>query len=837
MRQKLQGGQFRWLNEQLYTTAGDNALSLMRKNPELYDKYHEGFREQTKGWPLKPVDMAVAWLKSRPPNWKVADLGCGDATLATAVPQNVHSFDLISTVPGVIACNMSNLPLQKETIDVAVFCLSLMGTDYGEFLEEAARVLTQTGWIWIAEVQSRFVDASGRSVLKEFIAAVTQLGFTLKKQDASNSHFLLLQFQAEAQATVHTVITTECGAYFGWQSLGLVYSHRKAGQPGPLTRIMSCTPEEYALLSEESINVIPTHVAPSYTTHPRTGDVYSAYNKPVAVIDWLARNDVKEEYVLIIDADMIMRAPFIPESDGAKPGRAVSAFFSYMKGVSNRLALKHIPEVTPHNDTLAGPVGRRGDQVGGFTLMNTEDLRRVAPLWLKYTEDVRFDPDAWELTGDAYSTHPGDKPWISEMYGYSYACAKSNVWHICHHSAMLYPGYDVFEPPKVLHYGLTYEIKGTGYKFDKHWHYDFDPFQCPPWNFKPTGKGSKGSLGGLFFHPPRPSSLKTKGANLLRDLLGLQVPITLNAAFCERHRASCSPSEELERECGLVDEYEKEMDDMIAKAEANMPDPCRDTDTRCGTWATAGECDINSGFMEQRCPKACGICTPRIKAGVVAKKAAPELDDQEAGGKLRDASEVQGSRIRGQQLEDDDSGDETDPEIVVSRRTGNKIKVDSTIGGSSHDNIKKSGTLLVPELKLRCTRFPKWSVAKVRRCMEMANVGTVYEGGNSGSDDENFSAQAHHLLDKTHDVGRFLGEEFSKVHISELGAAGRARVQSTAEAAKQLSPASMLASGGVAALALALILRYSRRKRFSGGPGYHVGRPYFKHNRMQARED
>ena len=42
MRQKLQGGQFRWLNEQLYTTGGDNALSIMKKNPELYEKYHEG---------------------------------------------------------------------------------------------------------------------------------------------------------------------------------------------------------------------------------------------------------------------------------------------------------------------------------------------------------------------------------------------------------------------------------------------------------------------------------------------------------------------------------------------------------------------------------------------------------------------------------------------------------------------------------------------------------------------------------------------------------------------------------------------------------------------------
>lgn len=174
---------------------------------------------------------------------------------------------------------------------------------------------------------------------------------------------------------------------------GLVYSHRKSGQPGALTRVMSCTPEEWDALTEEQRNIVPTHVAPSYTKHPRTGDVYSAYNKPVAVIDWLARNDVKEEYVLIIDADMIMRQPFIPEAVGAMPGRAVAAFFGYMKGVNNRLAMKHIPDVTPRNDTLAGPRGRRSDQVGGFTLMHTEDLKRVAPLWLKYTEDVRFDPD------------------------------------------------------------------------------------------------------------------------------------------------------------------------------------------------------------------------------------------------------------------------------------------------------------------------------------------------------------------------------------------------------------------------------------------------------------
>lgn len=32
-------------------------------------------------------------------------------------------------------------------------------------------------------------------------------------------------------------------------------------------------------------------------------------------------------------------------------------------------------------------------QVGGFILMHKTDLKRMAPLWLKYSEDVRFDPD------------------------------------------------------------------------------------------------------------------------------------------------------------------------------------------------------------------------------------------------------------------------------------------------------------------------------------------------------------------------------------------------------------------------------------------------------------
>jgi hypothetical protein len=71
---------------------------------------------------------------------------------------------------------------------------------------------------------------------------------------------------------------------------------------------------------------------------------------------------VEEDFVLILDADMVMRRPFIPEELGARKGQAVSAFYGYLKGVNNELALKHVPEIEPRNDTLAGPLGRRGDQ-------------------------------------------------------------------------------------------------------------------------------------------------------------------------------------------------------------------------------------------------------------------------------------------------------------------------------------------------------------------------------------------------------------------------------------------------------------------------------------------
>ena len=114
---------------------------------------------------------------------------------------------------------------------------------------------------------------------------------------------------------------------------------------------------------------------------------------------------------------------------------------------------------------------------------------------------------AYKYSGDMYATKPGDKPWISEMYGYAYGAAKSNVWHKWDTYSMGYPGFSgwaAYVAPKMIHYGLFFEV--DGYKFDKHWHYDFNVTQCPPWeNMNQSDPKTRKS--GLFPHPPRISAL------------------------------------------------------------------------------------------------------------------------------------------------------------------------------------------------------------------------------------------------------------------------------------------------------------------------------------------
>ncbi|XP_044503910.1 peptidyl serine alpha-galactosyltransferase-like [Mangifera indica] len=326
--------------------------------------------------------------------------------------------------------------------------------------------------------------------------------------------FVIGSYKQEAPYRIHTLFSVECQNYFDWQTVGLMHSFKKSGQPGPITRLLSCTDEEKK--NYRGMHLAPTLEVPSMSRHPKTGDWYPAINKPAGLVHWLkySKDADNVDWVVILDADMIIRGPIIPWELGAEKGKPVAAYYGYLIGCDNILAKLH----TKHPDFC--------DKVGGLLAMHIDDLRALAPLWLSKTEEVRDDRSHWatNITGDIYG-----QGWISEMYGYSFGAAEVGLRHKINDNLMIYPGYTPQQgiEPILLHYGLPFEV--GNWSFSKLDHHDDDiVYDC----------------GRLFPEPPYPRQVRAMESdpNKRRALfLNLECINTINQGLLLQHAANgCS---------------------------------------------------------------------------------------------------------------------------------------------------------------------------------------------------------------------------------------------------------------------------------------------------------
>ena len=102
----------------------------------------------------------------------IIDLGCGDAHLAASLsPLSAHhilnlhirSFDLAKgdtpQSPLIEVADISDLRpvgVGDASVDIAICCLSLMGTNWVDVVSECGRVVREGGEMWVAEIRSRF---------------------------------------------------------------------------------------------------------------------------------------------------------------------------------------------------------------------------------------------------------------------------------------------------------------------------------------------------------------------------------------------------------------------------------------------------------------------------------------------------------------------------------------------------------------------------------------------------------------------------------------------------------------------------------------------------------
>lgn len=147
-------------------------------------------------WPVNPLEVVEEEirkiLQNHEENFIITDLGCGlgqlELNLKDLPNAKVFSYDLVSAKDHVITCDISKLPLRKRKVDIAVFCLSLMGLNHVQMVQEAHRVLKRRGTLIVAEVSTRFSQ-------EDLLGKMRILGFKSVKSLIPNSYFSVFIFQ------------------------------------------------------------------------------------------------------------------------------------------------------------------------------------------------------------------------------------------------------------------------------------------------------------------------------------------------------------------------------------------------------------------------------------------------------------------------------------------------------------------------------------------------------------------------------------------------------------------------------------------------------------------
>lgn len=187
----LKAGVFRYLNEMLYTHSGENSMEYFARNPDMFGQYHEGYSAQLAQWPVLPLDIVYTEIRERLVRGRVADLGCGNGELSERLVDaalQVFSYDLVSTKPFIIPCNVTKLPLKSRYLHCVVCCLSLMSSDHVAIIQETHRVLKRKGLFIVAEVKSRVPGDT------EFFTQMKSLGFAIEKIIRPNDYFSVYVF-------------------------------------------------------------------------------------------------------------------------------------------------------------------------------------------------------------------------------------------------------------------------------------------------------------------------------------------------------------------------------------------------------------------------------------------------------------------------------------------------------------------------------------------------------------------------------------------------------------------------------------------------------------------
>lgn len=243
---------------------------------------------------------------------------------------------------------------------------------------------------------------------------------------------------------VHIVFSSSCSPPQEWQSQVLLWSLiHLAKQPGAITRIVSgCSEEQKRELLGSSSRLdarVRLHFTPAFPAAQR----FYYFNKPLGIDHWLnhAEIPVQEEVVVILDPDMIVFDPIYNKSrvrymkdgeilctsgcvnrhfkresqlaalrtfvqnltDQVKPGFPLAQTYGLGSAWQQRMNLTELCGEGSNAAKITPVELRHKYSIGPPYLLANEDIRKLAPLWVKYMEPVYHATEKSDLLADMYA--------------------------------------------------------------------------------------------------------------------------------------------------------------------------------------------------------------------------------------------------------------------------------------------------------------------------------------------------------------------------------------------------------------------------------------------------
>jgi len=154
------------LHQRYKTMNSQNLNNEFKENPDLWKKYHEISEKNeesfpTEGIPRNRIIQELTKIKTKRTK-QVVDMGCGKGQISDHFKNdarfNFMNYDHISENDRVISCDISNLPLEDDSVDICILSLAMWGSNCRDYITEASRILESNGQLYIIEPTKRWSE-------------------------------------------------------------------------------------------------------------------------------------------------------------------------------------------------------------------------------------------------------------------------------------------------------------------------------------------------------------------------------------------------------------------------------------------------------------------------------------------------------------------------------------------------------------------------------------------------------------------------------------------------------------------------------------------------------